>query len=46
MYSSENWSETKVALDIRKAGMNKQCKTHANDKDMAILSEIVCENFT
>ena len=37
--------ETKVTEVIKKAGMNKQCNIQANDKDIANLSETVCETF-
>ncbi len=37
--------EAKVAEVIMKAGMNKQCNIQANDKDIANLSETVCETF-
>ena len=30
---------------IKKAGINRQCNMQANDKDMANLSETVCETF-
>ena len=37
--------DAKVTEEIKKAGINKQCNTQANDKDMANLSETVCEAF-
>ena len=37
--------EAKVTEVIMKAGINKQCNMQANDKDMANLSETVCEIF-
>ena len=37
--------DAKVTEVITKAGINKQCNMQANDKDMANLSETVCETF-
>ena len=37
--------DAKVTEVIMKAGINKQCSMQANDKDMANLSETVCETF-
>ena len=37
--------EAKVTEVIKKAGINRQCNMQANDKDMANLSETVCETF-
>ena len=37
--------ENKATEEIKKAGINKQCNIQANDKDMANLSETVCETF-
>ena len=37
--------DAKVTEVIKKAGINKQCNIQANDKDMANLSETVCETF-
>ena len=37
--------DAKVTEVIKKAGMNKQCNIQANDKDIANLSETVCETF-